>query len=85
MEAVLGARERNPDADALAAVEYLGLAVAAALGAGGDAVVVPLHTAPARATRASEFALGGAVRFAGFSQLGNTVYRREPEQSSGLT
>ena len=34
VEAVLGARERHPDPDSLAAVEYLGLAVAAALGAG---------------------------------------------------
>ena len=39
VEAVLGARERHPDPDALAAVEYLRLAVAAALGAGAVVLV----------------------------------------------
>lgn len=39
VEAVLGARERYPDADALASVDYLGLAVAAALGAGSVVLV----------------------------------------------
>lgn len=46
----------------------------------GDAVVIPLHTAPDLATRAAELALGGAVRFAGFNQLGHAVYRREREE-----
>ena len=41
----------------------------------GNAVVIPLHTAPDLATRAAELALGGAVRFAGFNQLGHAVYR----------
>ncbi|KIP53819.1 hypothetical protein [Leucobacter komagatae] len=45
----------------------------------GDAVMVPLHTAPALALRAAELALGGPAAFAGFNQLGHAVYRREEE------
>lgn len=47
----------------------------------GNAVVIPLHTAPDLATRAAELALGGPVAFAGFNQLGHAVYRLQKEVS----